>query len=203
MTSSGPTLFPDIRNVPPSRRGPARLNACVRWARFNPRDLHPYTDGYRSAAVALYEHIEQGASPDYLFFPLCFLWRHHFELVLKEIILHGRAREGAENLHKTGHPLKSLWAVGRPFVEQLESSDDDGQLETAFAIIAELDHVDPVGDGFRYPLDWKNAQANLTELPEWVNVRDLQEQLVWLASFLSGALAEIQARLNYERTGER
>ncbi|HHS8916416.1 TPA: hypothetical protein ACTVMT_005267, partial [Escherichia coli] len=46
-----------------------------------------YTEGYRRAADILINHIdESGRDQDFLVYPVLFLYRHHLELLIKQII---------------------------------------------------------------------------------------------------------------------
>lgn len=67
------------------------LNACIGPQLSDSRALSAYTDGFRSAGRKLVDtFIEQGNTIDYLLdtvvYPVVFLYRHHFELLLKSLV---------------------------------------------------------------------------------------------------------------------
>ncbi|MCZ5484310.1 hypothetical protein O5584_24240 [Escherichia coli] len=75
-----------------------------------------YTEGYRRAADILINHIdESGRDQDFLVYPVLFLYRHHLELLIKQII--GLALALAEDpdkhqYKKDDHNLNNLWYAG-------------------------------------------------------------------------------------------
>jgi hypothetical protein len=76
-----PFIWPDVPRVCFGEGDPPLLNAAVGWVQSRPHDMHGYVEGYRKAATALYAYASsRQASPDYLAFPLAFLWRQHLEL---------------------------------------------------------------------------------------------------------------------------
>src|SRR5689334_21242971 len=70
-----------------------QLNACVSWV-LGMNDFYPYAEGYKRAAAALFETAAaRHESPDYILWPMAFMWRHYLELALKDTNLRGRALE--------------------------------------------------------------------------------------------------------------
>src|ERR1039457_6840457 len=74
-----------------------------------------YIEGYRRGARLLVEHVnEHGRDQDYLVYPIIFLYRHHIELALKNLVtlvadwLDHELSE-AEKRHLDGHRLDLLW----------------------------------------------------------------------------------------------
>ena len=80
-------------------------NACLNYM---PDHGTAYTEGYRRAADILINHIdESGRDQDFLVYPVLFLYRHHLELLIKQII--GLALALAEDPDKDSSVVK--WVV--------------------------------------------------------------------------------------------
>lgn len=61
-------------------------NACL----GNLATPHAYSQGYRKSARILSEYVyEKGRHQDFLIYPIVFLYRHHIELILKQLIIQG------------------------------------------------------------------------------------------------------------------
>lgn len=177
------------------------LNACVGWARSGP-GLHSYVEGYRRAALALFEEALSGTvSPDVVVFPLAFLWRHHVELALKDLIATGRALQGDESGFPQGHKLMSLWWEAKPYV-LFCGSDDAPELKNVEASIQEFERIDPYADGFRYPLNRDRSAATMPDVPAILNLRTLQDAMEAVSNFLLAVQNELSVRLTYQRDSE-
>lgn len=89
-------------------------NACLNYM---PDHGTAYTEGYRRAADILINHIdESGRDQDFLVYPVLFLYRHHLELLIKQII--GLALALAEDpdkhqYKKDDHNLNNLWPLAQ------------------------------------------------------------------------------------------
>ncbi len=157
-----------------------------------------YVEGYRRAATALYDHAAStGSSPDYFVFPIAFLWRHHLELALKDIISIGRTLEGEPRGFPAGHRLLDLWAAAR---EHIVKCGDPAapELTNVEENIREFENIDPWADGFRYPLNRDQTARSLPNAPDYVNLRVLHEGMEALANFFSGVRSELGVRLDYK-----
>jgi len=74
-----------------------------------PTDLSIHVEGFRQAAIAYYGTVvARNSSPDYALSPIAFLWRHHLELLLKQIIAQGRVYSGEDWGFPDGHVLCNL-----------------------------------------------------------------------------------------------
>src|SRR6266849_4811827 len=127
-------------------------NAClnVTWG----DDDHGYTEGYRRGARLLVEHvIEHQRNQDYLVYPILFLYRHHIELAVKNIIrrapyLLDRPLTQAEENHLNKHRLDLLWQDLRPMINAIGKTAgwgpfDPADLEGIDDYIAQLSAMDP------------------------------------------------------------
>lgn len=193
-----PMAWPDVPRLCFGPGDPFQLNACVGWVQSRPHDMHGYVEGYRKAAVALFESVvASNESPDYLVFPLTFLWRHHVELGLKDIIAAGRQLAGEPWAFPTNqHRLLTLWNEARPHI--IKCGDPAApELGNVEANIREFEMIDPSSTGFRYPLNQALTEGSLPNAPEWVNLRVLHDAMEAVANFLSGVRSELGVRLDY------
>lgn len=196
-TTSDLMPWPD---VPRLAFGPGHfweLNADLAWARNRPRDMYGYVEGYRRAAVALYEYaVKSNASPDYMLFPIAFMWRHHIEIALKDIIAAGRELAGDEWGFPKGHHLLDLWREALPHITEL-GDPAAPELANVENNLREFDRIDHAGDGFRYPLNLAGTDRTLGNAPASVNLRVLHEAMAAVGMFLSCVRSELSARLDY------
>ena len=180
-----PTAWPDVPRLCFGPGEPGLLNACVGWVQSRPHEMGGYVEGYRRAAVALYEGaVETNESPDYVVFPMAFLWRHHIELALKDIIAAGRQLAGEPWGFPPHHRLLDLWRDARPHITQC-GDPAAPELDNVEANLREFETVDPWSDGFRYPLNRDRTGRSLPNAPEYVNLRVLHDGMEALANFLS------------------
>jgi hypothetical protein len=74
-----------------------RYIADVRWVQSR-KDFFGYVEGYRRAAETLFESLEHTPqSPNFMVWPLAFLWRHFIEISLKDIIATGKVETATSN----------------------------------------------------------------------------------------------------------
>lgn len=129
---------------------------------------HDYTYGYKKAADVLASHIEADGSPGgwTLLYPTITLYRHHLELLLKEILRLGAELEGAEVNSPREHDLLALWRLVRECAERALDSEQDG-LEGITRCVREFHELDRRGTAFRYP------DVVSTPSPGSINIRNL------------------------------
>lgn len=157
-----------------------------------------YVEGYRRAAVALFESaVESNTSPDFVVFPMAFLWRHHIELALKDIIAAGRQLQGEPWGFPPSHRLLDLWSEARTHVV-LCGDPTAPELSHVEANLREFETIDPWSDGFRYPLNRDRTDRSLPRAPEYVNLRVLHDGMEALANFLSAVRSELGRLREYE-----
>ena len=170
--------------------------------------LGVYAQSYRRAAEQLFAHWQTlGHAPaHYALFPLAFLWRQYLELRLKSLVLDlERLHEVGEDVPTSaqqrkrrkqpdyrpdfpdGHDLLQQWDCLEPM---LKSVWPDAP-ETKFVrhLLVQFNEVDPLADGFRYPVaKSKRARARtLAGLPRLVNLRRFNDVMISLANTLDGA----------------
>lgn len=98
-------------------------NTCLNYM---PDHATAYTEGYRRAADILIGHIDaSGQDQDFLVYPVLFLYRHHIELLIKQII--GLALALAEDpskhqYKKDNHNLNTLWPLAQKLILDVDDS---------------------------------------------------------------------------------
>jgi hypothetical protein len=125
-------------------------NACLN---FSPWDgVYPYGVGYRQAGEILLRWVlDQQSDQDFLVYPIVFLFRHHVELMLKQIIVLAARFRGEYVDFPHGHSLGCLWAQCKPQLVAIHGPE--AVLEPVEALVIELESMDPGSDSFRYHLD--------------------------------------------------
>jgi hypothetical protein len=81
-------------------------------------------------------------------YPFIFLWRHYFELRLKELLITLSALHDEKRPALTGHDLGTLWDRLRPLMRKTGVPDRD--LKRAERMFRDFAKVDPSSEAFRY-----------------------------------------------------
>ena len=99
-------------------------NACLNYM---PDHGTAYTEGYRRAADILINHIdESGRDQDFLVYPVLFLYRHHIELIIKQIIglaLALTEEPDKRQYKKDDHNLNTLWPLAQKLILDVDTLD--------------------------------------------------------------------------------
>jgi len=165
-------------------------NSCLNPTWGDPE--HGYTQGYWLGARLLVRHvIEAQRDQDYLAYPIIFLYRHHIELALKNVIrrapgLIDRPQSESETKPLGTHQLDSLWqdlkqilnaitdpSWGKPDAADIEGLDD---------YIRQLCELDPDSFRLRYPRSKKEVPSLVPNMN--INLRHFAEMMERLASWL-------------------
>ena len=126
-------------------------NACLNYM---PDHGTAYTEGYRRAADILINHIdESGRDQDFLVYPVLFLYRHHLELLIKQII--GLALALAEDpdkhqYKKDDHNLNNLWPVAQKLILEVDDSYRPSDFRLVKEVVKALHQADERATDFRY-----------------------------------------------------
>lgn len=121
-------------------------NACVGFAKCE-WDL--YARGYKRAADLLVSHIDaSGGDQDVLVYPILFMYRHYFELRLKQLVRDATVLLDEEFKIPGAHPLTPLYVrlvQKLNVIHQTIGGDSTNAKEFADAerTIRALDEVDP------------------------------------------------------------
>ena len=126
-------------------------NACLNYM---PDHGTAYTEGYRRAADILINHIdESGRDQDFLVYPVLFLYRHHLELLIKQII--GLALALAEDpdkhqYKKDDHNLNNLWPLAQKLILEVDDSYRPSDFKIVKEVVKALHQADERATDFRY-----------------------------------------------------
>jgi hypothetical protein len=149
-----------------------RTTACLNPTWGSPE--HGYTQGYWRGARILVQHvIDTQLNQDYLAYPIIFLYRHHVELALKDLIrrapgLIGRPNSQLETHHLGNHRLDWLWQDLKQIFDAIAEPDwgkpDDADIEGIDDYIRQLCELDPDSYRLRYPRSKRDAPSLLPNL---------------------------------------
>jgi hypothetical protein len=150
-----------------------------------------YCEGYLKAARVLVNH---SFSNEYdrhiLIFPVAFLYRHHLELSLKDLIQTAHSLASGQPKNPKGHVLANLWEELKTMLGSLGESPKQNDLDAVESYIEQLERVDKAGQAFRYAAS-NEGTPHLSQFNA-LDVRVLSEAMERLAGYLSG----ISYRLN-------
>ncbi len=148
----------------------------------NPKyDFGIYAKGYRKAAKSLSDKLyTQNSYADYEGYPIVFLYRHAFELNLKNIIyssirlLSLKNREAiSDSKFYNSHNLNTLAKAGAAILTTLFKNDLalNNEVEDMLSIASDYSDLDSNSFSYRYPIDTngdystkKNQIINITSL---------------------------------------
>jgi len=198
MDDSRRIAWPDVPRICFGPGDPGHLNACVDWALRQPGNgARLYVHGYRRAAEALFNHVKSSErmSPDYILFPLAFLWRQHLELALKDAIATGREIDNEDPVYPAHHRLRDLWNTAKPYISVYGDADAP-ELANVEANIEEFEGIDPAAVGFRYSRDKAGTCSALRNPPTTINLAVLHEAMLALSNFFDGVHACQQQALD-------
>lgn len=170
-----------------------QLNACIsHWHETG----YAYKAGFRKAAFDLTSKVcHQPVDQDLIVYPIAYLYRHHIELVLKEIIrlaldLEEKSPTPAQEKKLGGHDLLSLWSMARPMlgpVCEIAGSDPlpSEDLQGIDSYMNQINAHDPRGESFRYART-RDAKRTLGPTLKLINIRTFATGMEKLADYLEG-----------------
>jgi hypothetical protein len=139
-------------------------NACLN---FQGDMSHGYVYGYKKSADILVKKIKKTASEqDYLVYPIIFLYRHHIELLLKNLIQLGIEFYEESNDVPKHHRIKDLWNTVKGYHREFTNSKNAKNIQFIDKIMDELCEIDADSMSFRYSKDRKGIAPN----PELLNI---------------------------------
>ena len=168
-----------------ARMEPSQLNACQHLY----GTLTWYATGYQ-------ELLEQTANNlrkrprlhDAMLFPIANDWRHCLELLLKALIRVTSVDGGFPQHHKLG----KLWTAVEPVLRERYPNKALEPHAHVKRLLGELERIDPDACGFRYPFTTK-GQPTLTQLPDAVNIDNLDRVMRKIANLLSATIDDLTA----------
>ncbi|ARK29702.1 hypothetical protein [Halalkalibacter krulwichiae] len=127
----------------------------VIWKGFS-NDFYPYIEGYMEGANYLCKMIMENKK-DYLFLPMCYMYRNGIELALKRILVEDCQfdfKTVSKKLKNRKHSIEGLWNVIKDHIGlRANAPDDDTTLIIVELYIKQLHNIDTTSSKFRYPID--------------------------------------------------
>ncbi|CDZ68320.1 Hypothetical protein NGAL_HAMBI2605_66110 [Neorhizobium galegae bv. orientalis] len=169
------------------------LNACIQhWGEVD----YAYKAGFRKAALQLTQKMcEQPIDQDSVVYPIVYLYRHHVELMLKDIFrlvadLLDVSISGGQEKHLGRHDLAQLWSMIQPMLDAVcEMAGEDplpaADLDGIDGYMRQLNNHDPRGESFRYARS-RDATRTLRADLVHINIRSFAIQMEKLADYLGG-----------------
>jgi hypothetical protein len=149
-----------------------------------------YATGYKEAAdVLVHQFLEDWRGKDKLTYPIVFLYRHHIELRLKQLIINGQALLHKPVDFEDEHNLVKLWDPCRKILREIWPQEPIATWNNVERLLKEFHKIDSCGMCFRYPVTTKKTgrQPTLPNLNR-VGIRHLHEVMQRLASFFEAHL---------------
>jgi hypothetical protein len=175
------------------------------WKTHGELSWAAYKNGYLKAVNILIQNVidDEGTYLEKipnnfgLVYPIIFLCRHYIEIELKQVIALASMMQFAAANKRRGHKLNLLWSDVLQCVESVQGKERRTEFEEAFAALFEFfEHVDPNGDGFRYP---KNIQGKAQwDDPFDVDIPKIKSEICLLEAYLYELLEELKQMLEPE-----
>ncbi len=126
-------------------------NACLNYM---PDHGTAYTEGYRRAADILIKHIdESGRDQDFLVYPVLFLYRHHIELLIKQIVglaLVLSEEPDTDQYKKDNHNLNTLWLLAKKLLPEVNDSHRSSNFRLIKEVVKKLHNAHRLVTVLRY-----------------------------------------------------
>lgn len=145
-------------------------NACLNYGNDVTRN---YIDGYKKAADKLVNDMDSHI--DLLVYPIVFLYRHHVEISLKEMIESGDFLLGTKFNKTKTHGLNSLWMEVKRIAKEIWNKEFlEKDFEFIDHIIREFEEYDEKSTSFRYAkTSGKKSNPHLLH----INIRHLRDMI--------------------------
>ena len=170
---------------------PWQMNACLNFM----HDMsHGYVEGYRKAADRLVEIVAKTqCEQDYLVYPIVFLYRHHIELRIKQL-LELLYEVGERKTPPTrGHDLRQLWSECRPALKSFVGGGEKEGFRAVDRLVADFSSVDPMSDAFRYPRH-RDGTKSVSKVRH-MNLAVLREKMDIILEWLECCAFALEAQL--------
>jgi len=154
-----------------------------------------YLAGFQRAADMIVDAAShEDLNSDDLFFPVAYMYRHHLELMLKELVRLG-VRIGIlhdceEILGK--HNLHALWHKAKDMIDSVWPDSPADDVQAAEKVILEIHKLDPRSQNFRYARD-TSGNPVLRDGPKRIDLQNLKWVVDAVSNFLDAAYAGIDA----------
>ena len=109
-----------------------------------------YADGYRLAADTVVRNLRR-SEKQFLVFPVCYLYRHYLELMIKGLTGLANAILDGTLIYSEGHDLAALWKRCRPSLERVMPNYSKAGFNEVGKCVKAFASFDFKGEFFRYP----------------------------------------------------
>jgi hypothetical protein len=155
---------------------PGYHHATINNRFYSSANWEAYARGYLVAADSLVTKVlQEDSNHDILIYPIVFLYRHYFELRLKEIIDRGSALLDEETKMPTHHDLMTIWAIVKRMVFQVWPDSKRSSVSEIEFVLTGIVNVDKKSDSFRYPVTTEGAAT--LETVEKIDIIDFESKL--------------------------
>ncbi len=155
------------------------------WLDHINRD-YGYIEGYRRSADILVNYIQdKTVDQDILIYPIVFLYRHHIELRLKELIKEGRSLLGKDYKKYEKHNIDFLWRECKKISKEIEP-ESEKNFQSIEKVIKDLHKIDKGSFNFRYSTDKKGNRSIDPEL-KIINIKEFSKSINEAICLLEGA----------------
>ena len=194
------TSWPDVRRSifemdQGSRTGEGSTFSAIYFGKLNYRTLG---DQYKRTADIVVESVRIGGidlnlNPHGLFMPVCYLYRHSLELILKglfELLIECDFYNNTNTEEVFGrHNIIDIWKIIKPILIDHWSDSDPKPLNNVESLITDFHRIDKSGQALRYS-KFKNGKYVRKKFPEFVNLELLKDAFDEIHSFFSGTITE-------------
>jgi len=147
-------------------------------------------EGFRKAAMVLADRLSHGQRDDeVLVYPFVYCWRHHLELLLKQLITDSAALYGDSlpaDLNST-HSIGALWTRAKPYIQKTFPDDPTSDTKIPDRIVGQLAQIDPHGMTLRYART-PSGKPTGGKTPIWVEIERFSTALLNFSMYLEGAI---------------
>jgi len=159
--------------------------------------LYSYALAYKCAADKLVDSL-QGSSGQDVVFPVCYLYRHHLELMVKQCTRTASCMVDDGGAYPTkGHDLNGYWKECRSLLESAMSQRWRASFDKVEKVIAAFS-FDFEGELFRYPEDvnhstWENSV-------EYLNLRKMRDSVSAASDLLDSMFLQMNEEIHNGRS---
>lgn len=154
-----------------------------------------YCSGFKRAADMIVDAaLNDCMTSDALFFPVAYLYRHHLEMMLKNLVRLGSRLDVIEVSDGIlgQHDLHKLWSAVRRLIEVVSPDSSRDDIVAVERVLLDFHRNDRKGDAFRYAHS-KSGTPNLQNAPKHVDLVNLKETVGAVSAYLDAVDAYINA----------
>ncbi|GIQ69025.1 hypothetical protein DUZ99_16620 [Xylanibacillus composti] len=161
---------------------------------YNKGKFYPYVSAFKESADYLFEFMTDNRQlKEFLFLPMCYLYRNAIELALKEILFEECSfgfLNGLKLIKDRKHSIQRLWnTILNDVKSHNNASDDDPTIQNVEKYIIQLQGLDSTSDKFRYPTN-KLLEPHFKEI-KCFDIQNVSTFFGELASFLNGVCLQM------------